>query len=163
MKKFLCFPALLISACLPLAAGCSSSGGGGGGSLGLSYETEYICRIYDNSYTTEYSVLFRADGTGEYHTTVTTENADIRPQDYTVSFRYLYYPEQDTVFCLYDSVEYGENHDPDSFTDIDSTWQQMFLCTEDVLYLSDGSLYLNEGRFADFPGYMLPPADSSDA
>ncbi len=94
--------------------------------------------------------------------TVTTENADILPQDYTVSFRYLYYPEENVVFCFYDSVEYGENHDPNSFTDIDSTWRQIFLCTDELLYDSGGNLYLNEEYRSGFPNFNMPPADSSE-
>ena len=160
MKKFVCLLAVLTSACVPLA-GCSSdgAGSGGGGSLGLSYGTEYVDRSYNDAYEMEYSALFRADGTGEYHyyqLTIAIHSI----QHYTVFFRYLYYPEENAVFCFYDSVEYEDDHDP-SYT-VQSTWNRSFLCTDELLYDSGGNLYLNEEYRSDFPNFNMPPADSSE-
>ena len=81
-------------------------------------------------------------------------------QHYTVFFRYLYYPEENAVFCFYDSVEYEDDHDP-SYT-VQSTWNRSFLCTDELLYDSGGNLYLNEEYRSDFPNFNMPPADSSE-
>lgn len=133
-------------------AGCSS--GKSEGSLGLSYGKEYIYIYYGDSYETEHSVVFNKDGTGEYREKQTAKQDYVGVWNYTVSFRYLYYAEEDMVFCFYDSVEYGEDHE-DTLT-IDSDWQRSFLCTKEVLQATNGDIFVNEEYLPNIPNYNRP-------
>lgn len=151
-------------------AGCDSEGATG--KLGLSYGKEYVHILSDKYHEERISILFNKDGTGEYHFKVTIlYPLDNRPQDYTVTFRYLYYAGENTAFCFYDSVEYAEE---DKTLDQDkpgSSWAIRLFCTEEVVYEtsredtngydSNGYAYINEDCLSDFPNFGVLPEDSS--
>lgn len=154
MKKFLCLLSVFVVAGTSAAmAGCSS--GKSEGSLGLSYGKEYIYSYYDRWYEIERSVVFDKDGTGKYREKQTAKQDDFDNWNYTVSFRYLYYAEEDTVFCFYDSVEYGEEPE-DADEVIESDWERVFLCTKELLRATNGEIYVNEEYLPNIPNYNRP-------
>ncbi len=124
MKKFLCLLSVFVVAGTSAAmAGCSSDKSEG--SLGLSYGKEYIYSYYDRWHEIERSVVFDKDGTGKYREKQTAKQDDFDNWNYTVSFRYLYYAEEDTVFCFYDSVEYGE--EPEDADEVIGLGNEVFM------------------------------------
>lgn len=154
MKKFLCLLSVFVVAGTSAAmAGCSS--GKSEGSLGLSYGKEYIYSYYDRWHEIERSVVFDKNGTGKYREKQTAKQDDFDNWNYTVSFRYLYYAEEDTVFCFYDSVEYGEEPE-DADEIIESDWGMKFLCTKELLQATNGAVFVNEEYLPNIPNYNRP-------
>ena len=177
-EKIICLLSVLALAGSSAAlAGCDSEGTAGGtadgaSSLGLSYGKEYVHILSDKYREKRISILFNEDGTGEYHFKVTIlYPLDNRPQDYTVTFRYLYYAGENTAFCFYDSVEYGEEDETQDNYKPGSSWAIRLFCTEEVVYEtsredtngydSNGYAYINEDCLSDFPNFGVLPEDSS--
>lgn len=151
MRKGLCVLAALASSFVFAAAGCASSEAAKG-SLGLSYGKEYIYRMSNSDVEETTTVVFEKDGTGRYQ----RKN---RTNDYTVTFKYLYYPEENTAFCFYDSVEFGENQSRRD--NIASDWQMSFFCTKELLLSSEKGYsqdryYICEEYLPNIPNYNRP-------
>ena len=151
MRKGLCVLAALASSFVFAAAGCASSEAAKG-SLGLSYGREYIYRMSNSDVEETTTVVFEKDGTGRYQ----SKN---RTNDYTVTFKYLYYPEENTAFCFYDSVEFGENQSRRD--NIASDWQMSFFCTKELLLSSEKGYsqdryYICEEYLPNIPNYNRP-------
>ena len=176
-EKIICLLSVLALAGSSAAlAGCDSEGTAGGtadgaSSLGLSYGKEYVHILSDKYHEERISILFNKDGTGEYHFQVSPIHDDYRSQDYTVTFRYLYYAGENTAFCFYDSVEYGEEDETRDNYKPGSSWAIRLFCTEEVVYEtsredtngydSNGYAYINEDCLSDFPNFGVLPEDSS--
>ena len=151
MRKGLCVLAALASSFVFAAAGCASSEAAKG-SLGLSYGREYIYRMSNSDVEETTTVVFEKGGTGQY------QKKD-RTNDYTVTFKYLYYPEENTAFCFYDSVEFGENQSRRD--NIASDWQMSFFCTKELLLSSEKGYsqdryYICEEYLPNIPNYNRP-------
>ena len=151
MRKGLCVLAALASSFVFAAAGCASSEAAKG-SLGLSYGREYIYRMSNSDVEETTTVVFEKGGTGQY------QKKD-RNNDYTVTFKYLYYPEENTAFCFYDSVEFGENQSRRD--NIASDWQMSFFCTKELLLSSEKGYsqdryYICEEYLPNIPNYNRP-------
>ncbi len=170
MKKIICLLSVLaLAGSSAVLAGCDSEGATG--KLGLSYGKEYIHVVSDKYHEEKVSILFNKDGTGEYHFQVSPIHDDYRSQDYTVTFRYLYYAGENTAFCFYDSVEYGEEDETRDNYKPGSSWAIRLFCTEEVVYEtsredtngydSNGYVYINEDCLSDFPNFGVLPEDSS--
>lgn len=155
MRKGLCVLAALASSFVFAAAGCASSEAAKG-SLGLSYGREYIYRMSNSDVEETTTVVFEKDGTGRYQ----RKN---RTNDYTVTFKYLYYPEENTAFCFYDSVEFGETQSQGN--KITSDWQVSFLCTKELLLssekgYSEDRYYICEDYLPNLPNYNKKPSEA---
>ena len=151
MKKFLCLLSVFVVAGTSAAmAGCSS--GKSEGSLGLSYGKKYIYQMSNVDVVETTTVVFEKGGTGQY------QKKD-RTNDYTVTLKYLYYPEENTAFCFYDSVEFGENQSRRD--NIASDWQMSFFCTKELLLSSEKGYsqdryYICEEYLPNIPNYNRP-------
>lgn len=158
MRKGLCVLAALASSFVFAAAGCASSEAAKG-SLGLSYEKKYTYSSYTSYLETHNTVVFHKDGTGEYTVKIKALIKEENDEDYTVTFKYLYYPEENTAFCFYDSVEFGENQSRRD--NIASDWQMSFFCTKELLLSSEKGYsqdryYICEEYLPNIPNYNRP-------
>ena len=145
MKKFLCLLSVFaVAGCSVALAGCSSDEAAKG-SLGLSCEKKYLFTSHNIDFgDTHAFVLFHKNGSGELC------YKQGKNSDQTVSFKYLHYSEEDTVFCFYDSVVYGEDHHS---SEIQDSWTRSFLCTEELLYSSNGNVYICEDYLPNLPNF----------
>lgn len=154
MRKGLCVLAALASSFVFAAAGCASSEAAKG-SLGLSYEKKYTYSSYTSYLETHNTVVFHKDGTGEYTVKIKALIKEENDEDYTVTFKYLYYPEENTAFCFYDSVVYGDAHEG---SEIKSDWRRIFMCTEEIL--ESGAWYICEDYLPNLPNYNKKPSEA---
>lgn len=157
MRKGLCVLAALASSFVFAAAGCASSEAAKG-SLGLSYGKKYIYSSYSKIEDSQGFVIFHKDGTGEAYQKTVSELFEENNTNYTVTFKYLYYPEENQVFCFYDSAVCGEGHNN---TDVpSSTWKAVFFCTEEILYASTGGCFICEDYLPNLPNYGQKPSEA---
>ena len=67
----------------------------------------------------------------------------------------MYYPEENTAFCFYDSVVYGDAHEG---SEIKSDWGRIFMCTEEIL--ESGAWYICEDYLPNLPNYNKKPSEA---
>ena len=121
----------------------------------MSYEKKYTYSSYTSYLETHNTVVFHKDGTGEYTVKIKALIKEENDEDYTVTFKYLYYPEENTAFCFYDSVVYGDAHEG---SEIKSDWGRIFMCTEEIL--ESGAWYICEDYLPNLPNYGQKPSEA---
>ncbi len=150
MKKGICLSAVVLSVCCAFGAlaGCSAADKGKG-SLGLSYEKKYVYSEESRYSKSDNFIIFHKNGTGENR--ISSGSVEGNSDNYTVFFKYLYYPEENTVFCFYDSVVYEENHVGSK--NVTSNWTRTYLCTEELISSPSGTFYICEDYKPNLPNY----------